>query len=166
MRAKLYINGMKEPKELRFTEAKEAERIIADVMIVPETPFIVEGVWSGKKKDMRYVDWEADNSHEEGEEIVITDLEFQEIAKEFEVARLVASRGGFDSSYYKDFWFQLKGAIRLDIKLNWNNEKYYSVMVRDPQKYIKAQKLLDAYDRKNYGKLKEEERLEKMAIDN
>lgn len=76
---KLYLKGVKEPKELRYAEGKRAEEMISDVMISPETPFVVQGVVSCYKRDMKFVDWVEEMNYES------TRIEFGSVqAQEFE----------------------------------------------------------------------------------
>lgn len=163
MKAKLYIRGMKEPKDLTHAEGKEAERIIADVMVVPETPFIIEGIWSGKKADMKYVDWERENQYNEKIESKISDEDFEQIKNEVEEAKHSAVSQGFKDFYYKDFWFKSKNVVRLDIKIDWKGENYYDRIILDPEGFIKCQDLFSAYEKKIWGIEKENSRLEMLA---
>lgn len=155
---------MKEPKDITYAEGKEAERMIGDVMVVPETPFVIEGIWSGKKSDMKYVDWERENSYNAKEEKTINEEEFVQMQYELKQAETSAVAKGFQKSCARDFWFETKGVIRLDIGTNFNtNSKYYNVIVKDPQAYVKFQDRLEAFEKKRFGMEKENERLERVA---
>jgi hypothetical protein len=58
MSAQLFIRGMKDPIRLSDEEGKIAEGLIADPSKPRETPFRIEGVWTGTKGDLRYVVFE------------------------------------------------------------------------------------------------------------
>lgn len=55
MKAQLFIKGLKEPIELETEEAVAAQALIGDAMRPADTPFSIEGIWSGRKSDMRFI---------------------------------------------------------------------------------------------------------------
>lgn len=67
MRALLYVKGIKEPFHLTGEEGKAAEKLIADSLYPSDTPFSVEGIWTGLKRDMRYVTFEREIEYRENE---------------------------------------------------------------------------------------------------
>ena len=54
MKSFLYVRGMKEPIELSMIEGQAAEQLIASPA-PSDTPFSIQGVWTGKKSEMKYV---------------------------------------------------------------------------------------------------------------
>lgn len=62
MRAKLKIVGKKEPVDLSYLEGKAAERMILDSTLPLETVFAIEDVWTGRKRQMDYVDFYKEDS--------------------------------------------------------------------------------------------------------
>lgn len=55
MKAKLFVRGLKEPVELENDEALSAQDLIGDSTKTNDTAFSIEGVWTGKKGDMKFV---------------------------------------------------------------------------------------------------------------
>lgn len=165
MRARLYVRGMKEPKDLTHAEGKEAERIISDVLVSADTPFIIEGVWSGKKSDMKFVDWERENSYASNkEETILSAQEYNEIDGELYECMLQAVVKGLPKSAKKDFWFESKRCIRLSMEINGETGyKYYQVFVKDPALYVHMQNRLSAYEKRSFAIEQENKRLEEMA---
>jgi hypothetical protein len=94
MRAKLYIKGLKEPKELTYFEGRAAEGLIVSNS-PPDTPFSIQGVWSGHKADMRHVDWDKPEKRStETPEAVVTDKQREAIALKIdETSKWLKSRG-------------------------------------------------------------------------
>lgn len=164
---KLYIRGMKDPKDISYNEGKKIEELLCDVMVDFETPIVIEGVWAGKKKDVKFIDWISDTNSNFKEKLEISKEDFDEITSQIKEAEEIAEKKGF-KGHYKAFWFEIKDVARIEInKKSFCDEYYYTILVKDPVGYSKAQDLFDVYEKKlntiNFAKKKEYEYLENIA---
>lgn len=167
MKAKLYLKGDKEPVELSFAEGKSAQIFIADKSIEDSTTFSIEGVFTSKKLDMRFVKFEKDDAVQEKEQVVMTDIGFKDMQQEILQAELEAEFEGFKKYQAEDFWYQEKKVLRLEFKLNHAKERYYDRMIIDPVAYTRLQNLMEVYKqriaKRDFVEKKEIEHLEKLA---
>jgi len=164
-RSKLFVRSHRDPIELEYDEAKAVDALLRDVSKPNNTPFSIEGVWSGTKGEMKFVIF----GEKEYEQKNINALDEEE-GKRFEAMLLPyrkQSQEELGNEFYsKDFWLQSKGFIRLDV---WENGKGFSTVVNGdtiPQ-YEETLEFLARYDmwqaKKYYAKKMEEKRLQEMA---
>lgn len=172
MKAKLYIKGLREPIEIEADEAKEAQRVITDPKIAKETPFSIEGVWTGTKFDMKFVVFpEREEQFESPEFKVMSKTEYAAFNKELEPYRKEAVRAGWKEYEGDLFWVQSTGAIRIRARKESYESLYRDcVTVLDPVKFKEADAKIDAFnayrDRIAYAKARDLEGLAALAETN
>jgi hypothetical protein len=170
-KAKLFVRGAGvEPIELEPEEAEAAQKLIGDATKPNDTPFSIEGVWSGKKADMKFVVFPKKEQEVKYERVeAYSKQEAEDFDKEYLPFKEQAKKEGYNSAQGVWLWLESIGAVRLE---RWEHEKtgkHLTPFVR-PEPYEAAMKRLerrDAYhDKVAYAKAKEMEELEKMAEQN
>ena len=169
MKAKLYLKGMKEPKELEFFEGKAAEEMIKNRAVLSDAPFVIEGVVSCHKGDMRFVDWENSQPTYENEPIVVFNTQeataFEEQISKFLVNGDLHMEGEMEL-------LESKGFISLKKKKVQGMNKTMSdfkigIIEKGIKDYRMFMKMLDAWKdwkgRKDFGEKKRVEALAKFA---
>lgn len=172
MKAKLYIRGAgagSEPIELEVEEALAAERLIGDATKPKDTPFSIQGVWSGTKADMKFVVFPKKESVGSYQKIEpMTKEEAVLFEKEFEPFKKKAKEEGYRS--YNDvlLWLESLGAVALK-RSESDGQKHLSPAVH-PELYVPSMARFDAYgayrDKVAYAKQQELKELEKLAAQN
>lgn len=99
MSAKLHIVGLKEPIYLSDEEGKLAESLIADTTKASQTPFSIEGIWTGTKRDMKFVTFIKETVYSESEEVEITEKEKAERDVALQETREWIKKQGWGNKY-------------------------------------------------------------------
>lgn len=166
---KLYIRSLKEPIELETDEASGIEAILGDETKDNDSHIIIEGVWSGKKKDIRFVQWprvEKDPNRDIRKVPAMTDDQ----AKAFEARifpyQMQAEASGLGTYRWPEFYVQGMGAIRLEAT-EVGKKVHLTTYVRDPEMYGIYLEEIESYikwkDRKEYGERMRLQELDEMA---
>ncbi len=163
MKAKLFVRAMTEPIQLSEEEARVAQAFIADGAKTPDTPFVIEGVWAGKKADMRFVVFER---KEEGNAFAKVDpmleTDVPSFEAEIEPYKAEALAKGFGPYYWREFWLQGKGALSLGL-----SGKSIQRFVKNAQLYKELDHKADTYamhkKHKEFGEAKKLEGYDEMA---
>lgn len=171
MNAKLFVKGMKEPIELEHEEALAAQALIGDPAKSDDTIFSIEGVWSGKKREMRFVvfDKKEQGSYSAKEVIAMTKEEAEKHEAEVKPYEQTAIENGFKPFCAFEFFMQAKGAIVLDIfSMPTAPEfKSFQVKIRDLDAYrilcAERERYLKYRSRVEYAKKKDLEGLDALA---
>lgn len=165
MKAKLFVRGI-DPIELEVDEALAAQALIADATKSKDVSFSIEGVWSGKKADMKFVVFPK-------KEDPAVEAVFEEMNKtdadafkaEFQPFVEKAKAEGYGAHQNVLLWLESKGAVTLK-RFETNGKKHLSHAVI-PEAYKASMKRFDAYrayqEKVAYAKFKEAQELEKMA---
>jgi len=169
MKAKLYIRGA-DPVDLEEDEAKGAETLIADASKPKDTPFSIEGVWSGTKADMKFVAWQKDESSKEFiPALAYTKEEAEAFDKEFVPFIEKAKTEGYKSYDAMPLWLESLGCVRLSRWEGKDGRKFFTTaiashMITPYNEALARKERRDAYYSKvAFAKKKETEALEKMA---
>jgi hypothetical protein len=169
MRCNLYVKGLKEPIELEELEGKAAQALISDATKPNDTPFVIEGVWAGKKGEMKFVMFpKEDVRHYSGAiepmaEVEAVEFEI-EIAQDKKKSEEVFGHKGFASLFY----YERQKAIRLEIiDIPDRGIKTFQIHVHDPALYMILEKQFEKYSswksKKEFGEKKRIEEFDKMS---
>lgn len=172
-KAQLYVKGMREPIELEVQEGNAAQRLIADAAMPLNTPFSIEGVWTGTKAEMKFVSFpkEEERSYSKGYAAAMSREQAIAFFKELKPFREQAVSEGFHAYDGEFFWLQAQGAIRLTLRgedgKNVPSLYGHGTTIVDTKKLEEAEHRLEAYkayvDKVSYAKRKESEALEATA---
>jgi len=105
MKAKLYIRGLSEPVELEEGEGVAAQALINDNYRSKDTPFAIEGVWSGHKSDMRYVLFEKESYVS----TVVSDTETDYLTDRNRILKQSPEIKAKDVEIFKTLWWAQTG---------------------------------------------------------
>lgn len=167
MKAKLFIRGTKEPIELDVDEARIAEALIADTTKPKETPFSIQGVWTGKKEDMKFVTFPTKEQPKIEEDIMSIE-EALEFSKEMEEFKRKAVSLGVNANNAIVLWAESKGACKTEVLKNWEGKKYLEWKDNKDNKLVnQVWNKIYAWERRmsliSFAEAKKNEELEKMA---
>lgn len=174
-KAKLYIVGLKDPIELEPEEAKVAQDLIADFTADPMTPFSIEGIWTGKKRDMKYVLFDDDKSVRYNRDIMMmTDSEAKIFEREIAPYASMSKQKFKKPMYAREFWLRALGLIKLEFheRVTDDKKKHYTLFIKAVNgnrlpEYDAATRKYERYSawrsRNDYVEGKKVEGLEKLA---
>lgn len=158
MSAKLFIKGIQEPFILSSEEGKIAQTLIMSGKS-KDTPFSIEGVWSGTRGDMRFVAFDKAETAPGGKEIPKMGKDEAE-----EMKAAMEGLRGKGKANVKDYWLESKGVLRIE---SVGNGFEYFVNGDKMGEYISCMEKIDSYDdyfaRLKYAKRMELKDLEKIA---
>lgn len=167
---KLWVRSLKEPIELEPNEASGIEAILGDEAKDNDSHIIIEGVWSGKKKDIRFIQWpkseRKSDKESKGGIPTMTDGQAQVFEDKIFPYQMQAEASGLGTYRWTEFYCQGMGAIRLEAK-EVNKTIHLVTYVRDPDMYQVFLEEIDSYlqwkAKKEYGELMRAKQLEEMA---
>ncbi len=159
MKALLFVKGMKEPIELEEQEAKAAQRLLSLSSQPNNTPFSIEGVWTGTKGEMKYVMFprgEKVNAYRERPSAMTKEQAekfekeiWQDKRKAFKVfgATKLLRSGEYLSMLFKwpEFFYERRGAIRLEILTTGFSSKHLKWYMKDADLLGKLEDEVESY---------------------
>lgn len=161
MKAKLFVKGTKEPIELEVDEAKIAEALIADPKQPRDTPFSIEGVWTGKKEDMKFVVFPV-KEKEKVEDEELTQAEFSLMEKEMAICKAKAVAMKIPLYNTQILWLATKGAVKAEVRriLDYKDSPNLDLVNNCWKKIYAYERFQKA---REFGQGKRDEQLDQMA---
>lgn len=162
-----------EPIELEPEEAQAAQKLIGDPAKPKDTPFSIEGVWSGTKGDMKFVVFpkKEEDQYKSKEHIEpMTKQEAEEFEKRYLPFVAQAKAEGYKAPHIvaEALWMESMGAVTLTRWEHPKTGKQVDMAVR-PVQYKEAQHIRDrwkAYRAKvEYADKMRTAELERMAAE-
>lgn len=169
MRASLYIRGLKDPIELEEEEANVAQNLIQDATKPNDTPFVIEGIWAGKKADMKYVMFPKEDKRSYSSpidpmgEVEAIEFEIEITPDRKKSEEIFGHRGSWEM-----FFCERRGATRVEItEIPDRGIKTHQIYVQDPVLFVLLQKQAARYgawkSKKDYIEEMRVKELEKMS---
>lgn len=156
-KAELHIRGLKEPISIDADIASAVSAMLKNATIDGNTPVDFPGIWSGSKKDIKYVMFPK-NPHEDAWARKIEPMSGAEATafeKKIKPYMLKANGYGFGEYHWSIFYMHAMKAITIDIFVDKNNREHLVPYVLDIFLYPKIQDEIESYmlylSRKNYA---------------
>lgn len=174
MKALLYVRGDKDPIELEEAEAKAAEALIGDASRTPDTAFSIQGVWTGKKADMKFVKFpKVEPKYEDWKIEPMTKAEAEAFEQEIEQDKVKAGEvygrnkdGELRTYNWQGLYMHRMGALKLEV-VDVDGRKVDKVLSRDTILWGNLDKKIRSYVeftiKRDYSKAQEAKVLETMA---
>jgi hypothetical protein len=176
MSHQLYVKSLREPIFISKEEAEGIANLMSDQSKDGRTPIIIEGVWTGSKGEVKFVKYPPRESETKQRKQIETmsKVQAEVFEKQVNIHKAEAEAAGFSSFYWKQFYMQSQGVIRVELcevaKKNGKTlEKEYRLteVVKDPSRYPKLLEEIESYmqyvSRIEYAKKQKAKELEKMA---
>lgn len=163
----LHIKSLKEPIYVTDNEADLIEKLMADGAKDHNYRVVIEGVWSGRKGDIRFVKWPKSEEGSVKKKIVpMTAMDAAAFESRILPYKMEAEASGFGTYRWKLFYMQAMGAIDLEYLVTRTGEHIQEVVL-DIFLYPKLQDEISSYEaylsKKKYAEEKQLEGYEEMA---
>jgi len=168
-KAELHIRGLKDPIQIDADIAATISGTLKNSAVDDNTPIVLEGVWSGKKKDIKYVLFPKQQNVDAWAKKIeaMSGAEARIFEQKILPYKLEANGYGFGEYNWTLFYLQAKGAIDIQVYVDKRNRPHLVPYVRDIHSYPVLQDEVEAYmlylSKKDYAIKMTAEEYEKTA---
>lgn len=156
-KAELHIRGLKEPIPIDSDIASAVSAMLKNSAIDGNTPVDFPGVWSGSKKDIKYVLFPKNTGEDPWAKKIepMSGAEASIFEKKVLPHKLEANGYGFGEYNWPLFYMQSMGAVRIEVHLDRFKREHLVPHVLDIFLYPKIQEEIESYmlylSRKEYA---------------
>lgn len=156
-KAELHIRGLKDPIMIDADIAATISGTLKNNTVDDNTPIVLEGIWSGKKKDIKYVLFPKQGNEDAWSKKIepMSSTESVLFEKKIYPNKIEANGYGFGEYNWPLFYMQRMGAIEIHVHKDRFKREHLVPYVLDISLYPKLQDEIDSYmlylSRKEYA---------------